>query len=142
MVPKFRAWDDARDEYFEVRSLSFPVSSNDKLGIVATAGVQTAYGPNMILEQSTGLKDEGDVDIYEGDIVCVSDVYGDVCYVDAVIWGGKDGYPAFDLKNHAMEYDSNALSSIVNGGFEIIEVIGNVHENPELLEAQHDTRTD
>lgn len=93
-------------------------------------------------EQFTGLNDKNGKNIYEGDIVCVSDVYEDVCYVDAVIWGGKDDYPAFDLKNHAVEYDSNALSSIFNGDFEIIEVIGNVHTNPELLEAQHDTRTD
>lgn len=87
-----------------------------------------------IVEQSTGLKDENDVDIYEGDIVCVSDAYEDVDYVDAVIWGDKDDYPAFDLKNHAREYDANALSSIFNGEFETIEVIGNIHENPELLE--------
>jgi len=137
MTPKFRAWDDTRDEYFEVRGLSFPVSDNDKLGIVATAGAQNAYGPNMILEQSTGLKDVNGKNIYEGDIVRVFDVHADVGYVDVVIWGGKDDYPAFDLKNHAMNYDANAISSIFNGDFEVIEVIGNAHTNPELLEAQH-----
>lgn len=86
-------------------------------------------------DQFTGLKDMNGRDIYEGDIVCVSDVYGDMLYVDVVIWGGNDDYPAFDLKNHAVEYDSNALSSIFNGGCEIIKVIGNIHNNPELLEA-------
>lgn len=91
-----------------------------------------------IVEQFTGLKDVNGKNIYEGDVVRVSDVDGNGGYVDTVIWGGEDDYPAFDLKNHDVEYDSNALSSIVNSGFEIIEVIGNVHTNPELLEAKHE----
>lgn len=91
-----------------------------------------------IVEPFTGLKDVNGKNIYEGDVVRVSDVDGNGGYVDTVIWGGDDDYPAFDLKNHAVDYDSNALSSIVNVGFEIIEVIGNVHTTPELLEAKHE----
>ena len=123
MVPKFRAWDDARDEYFEVRSLSFPVSSNDKLGIVATTGDQTAYGPNMILEQYTGLKDANGKEIYVGDIVKYHNLDDKYQYLP-IIW-----------------LDQDCLVSA--GGYRIdivarrCEVIGNIHENPELLEAQH-----
>lgn len=130
MVPKFRGWDRKNHVMYDFMMMCFNVNLKN----VLYRNKLTDFDVDMC----TGLKDESDVDIYEGDIVCVSDVYGDVSYVDAVIWGGKDGYPAFDFKNHTMEYDSNALSSIVNGGFEIIEVIGNIHENPELLKAKHD----
>ncbi|ERL43453.1 hypothetical protein N644_2326 [Lactiplantibacillus paraplantarum] len=39
------------------------------------------------------------------------------------------------MKYHSHLYESNALSEIMNAGVENIKVIGNVHENPELLEA-------
>nr|WP_311318970.1 YopX family protein [Levilactobacillus brevis] len=147
MVPKFRAWNGYRKimaDYVSAIQNGDTQGTPSSVNVIVNGKNETwdIKNDHVELLQFTGLKDEGDVNIYEGDIVCVSDVYGDVGYVDAVIWGGKDDYPAFDLKNHAMEYDSNALSSIANAGFEIIEVIGNIYTNPELLEAQHDTRTD
>lgn len=90
-------------------------------------------------EQATGVKDANGKEIYEGDIVRVS--FDDESYVDEVVWWGKGGqdscYPAFDLKKHSADYDQNAFSGIIAYGAETIEVIGNVHANPELLEAQH-----
>ena len=137
---KLRVWSKTLGKYRQLDE-----TSNDQ-GLGMLFEVKKGIGSNVtsicysfgdVVEQFTGLKDANGKEIYEGDIVRVFDVYEDVGYVDVVIWGGKDDYPAFDLKNHALEYDSNALSSIFNGDFEIIEVIGNIHNSPELLEAQH-----
>ena len=53
--------------------------------------------------------------------------------IDVVIWG-SDSYPAFDLKDN-YDFDSNAFSFIFNEGW-TIEIIGNIYENPELLEVE------
>ena len=111
---KFRVWDKeckVMRDYDELKGLTLDALDTD----------------NFEIGQFTGLKDVNGRGIYEGDVVRVSDVDGNGGYIDTVIWGGEDDYPAFDLKNHDVDYDSNALSSIVNAGFEIIEVIGNVH---------------
>ena len=142
MIPKFRAWNGHRKimaDYVSAIQNGDTQETPSSVNVVVNGKNETwdIKNDHVELLQSTGLKDVNGKDIYKDDIVRVFDVYEDVGYVDIVIWGGEDDYPAFDLKNHAVDYDSNALSSIFNGDFEIIEVIGNVHTNPELLEADN-----
>lgn len=85
--------------------------------------------------QSTGLKDLKGVEIFEGDIVKVTDEDEAYSYISVVKNYAEEGYPAFDIEYPSdWEYESNALSTIMSGGYETIEIIGNIYENPELLE--------
>lgn len=130
---KYRLWDKKEGHYYDP---DYPViKPNGKIYETVFGELDEVITNHVDFEQYTGLKDESDVEIYEGDIVRVALIDGESGYIDEVIWGGKDGYPAFDLKHYAADYDANALSSISEAGFETIEVIGNIHENPELLEA-------
>ena len=86
--------------------------------------------------QSTGLHDKNGVGIYEGDIVEVADSSCDDLSSRSshvVEWFLEEDYPAFDLRP-AWDSELNSFSSIFNQSCFEIEVIGNIHENPELLE--------
>ena len=80
--------------------------------------------------QYTGLKDKNGKRIFEGDIVQWKDENFNN-YTSVVEWcGEKWNYPAFDLAKH--DYECNGLQYVHEDC--IIEVIGTIYDNPELLE--------
>ena len=80
--------------------------------------------------QYTGLKDKNGKRIFEGDIVQWKDENFNN-YTSVVEWcGEKWNYPAFDLAKH--DYECNGLQYVHEDC--IIEIIGTIYDNPELLE--------
>jgi len=72
------------------------------------------------LQQFTGLKDKNGIDIYEGDIL--NDEFGSL---GIVFWNKDDA-------SFSIEYKDIECQSFLNVD-EWSEVIGNIYENPELL---------
>ena len=79
--------------------------------------------------QFTGLTDKNGKKIFEGDIAkCCDDVY-------RVVWGCAGFCLRYDPPHvHGCYYDLLPLSNYWHAQGAIIEVIGNIHDNPELLE--------
>ena len=119
-------------------------------------GAQDAYQVDpKTVGQFTGLTDKNGKKIFEGDIIRYADEYkyrmyleslecpeeyegvdfSDLWTVDEVIYGIKVGYPAFDLRKH--DFESNGLSELHESCNYFYEVIGNIHDNPELLEVSN-----
>lgn len=128
---KFRAYRKSTQNTYEVLAIDFENES-----VLLSDGEMEAMA-DVDLRQDTGLKDQHEREIYEGDILRVTSKDGE-SYVATVIWFGNEGYPAFDLAGIPAPwyYESNALSTIFESGVETCTVIGNIFENPELLKIE------
>lgn len=132
MTPEFRVWSKDLSKYRNLDDIS-----NDQ-GLGMFFEVQKGIGSNVtsiycslndVVEQFTGLKDVNGEDIYEGDIVHGYDQEPD----------RDDGYigsSVIDVVNfkYGAFWIGDSWNKIMVMTPPIVEVIGNVHENPELLE--------
>ena len=113
---KFRVMRDADEKwmYFTIGDLH----AGDSQGIIVAAHTWCEF---------TGLKDKNGVEIYEGDIVKVKSRNSAV--IGPVIFKGT-------AYGFTVPVDSPFEESFrpINDGWYGTEVIGNIYENPELLE--------
>lgn len=133
---KFRAYHKVENKMYEVFSFC------DKI-IKTVVGIGTAmkmpiedFKPLM---QFTGLKDKKGVNIYEGDI-CNLEIKGyniKPFSIPFLIVFNVDGFQGCNLKKKKFDYlNSEYLQSPRRFNYKEwknLEVIGNIHENPELL---------
>ncbi len=75
--------------------------------------------PEMVLMQFTGLKDKNGKEIYEGDIFLIT----------------KEPQEDNTVEFYEGEYQLSPHGFSLSDWYEQGEVIGNIYENPELLEA-------
>lgn len=120
---KFRAWDREMQEWYLWETIEA-----EFLGLI----LQGKY-PEFILMQYTGLKDKNGKEMYEGDILewSVTETHGGVVrQLDVVEW--ENG--AFITRSPKYQdgesfYDDGNREQITTESI----VIGNIYENPELL---------
>jgi uncharacterized phage protein (TIGR01671 family) len=137
MIPKFRAWYVLAEEMInEILMISFVRKEiigkfSDGSTSVPLKFEDKRNGEDVILMQSTGLKDKNSKEIFEGDIITNGqnvmfmkkhDTLG--FYIEEK---GKVEFIADCADLAEFEADKKEIEGFV-------EIIGNIYENPELLE--------
>ena len=129
MIPKFRAWDKVKEIFTNYQIVDGMLYFMDKHTGV---WIRDDKEKRFILMQSTGLQDKNGIEIFEGDIVRWKDLESfDDFKIDEVL---KVEYSNEFLKWVAI--DKNGLQDDLYDFSDNreLEVIGNIYENPELLE--------
>jgi len=130
---KFRAWDERYNKYFYHAERTYDNACGG-YGCIDSENFGDVLDDTekYSVEQYTGLHDKNGKEIYEGDIVCTP--YIDCIFGDLV---GKD--IDYDFKFVVNFKDASfVLSNKDRGNIYInefgsnIEIIGNIHDNPEL----------
>ena len=132
---KFRAWDKIAKKYYKVVNLGVGPNSWQKLAENRTeppyqpdTGKNKFYPGIVEVEQYTGLNDKNGKEIYEGDIIHRGALPKVNVFRNSVIRFDEEsvGFIATSTRNGAR--------TLFNGHTcDEIEVIGNIHGNPELL---------
>lgn len=150
---KFRAWDNKEKKWllgYEYPNLGGFSMFGETMLFEEWSGIINRFilqqrdrkPEDLILMQFTGLKDRLGKEIYEGDILCIIDEDDQLQYsvceygthrrdmasgwtvdIQGFSFVKSDGFKSFPIvKNYAGGHD-----------LEIIEVAGNIYQNPELL---------
>lgn len=104
---KFRVWDDTKKAWVK----KFMIDPNGRIEVFLINDPN-----NLTLSQYTGLKDVNGVEIYEGDFIKCGET--------------------IQLVDSKLDWNCGCCGSVYGYWMESIDcnlVIGNIHENPELL---------
>lgn len=122
---KFRAWDKENKAFMP--SEGYAICDGDVMGLRYGNEMEDVLTDQIELMQYTGLKDNNGREVYEGDVLDIG-------------LQNQDGKPVVAPVSYEKYIAGYVLDNGGNGIWQRLdedcEVIGNIYENPELLEAE------
>lgn len=138
---RFRAWDKKKNDWFDEYDGELYIELNGNINFGWNGEVMDDYTDRVILLQYTGLKDSNGVEIYEGDILkCTSRIYTNLGAtgtgeyeenIKQVIWK-DDSWGTRIISSNLTSKGAEKSGLVISAKY--AEIIGNIYENPELLE--------
>ena len=130
MIPKFRAWDDRRKRMSVVDRIYIDTKG---VRLYDDFGEYWRGFSDVILMQSTGLKDKNEQEIFEGDVVRMRNPR-DKRQIGMFRVLRVANSPTLGLLDKKL---TTEIFSLYEHMSDYYEVKGNIYENPELLEVDH-----
>lgn len=140
---KFRAWNEENKKMFYMSDYLHGIDLSNQLAILVDSKnkAEPFYTISAELMQYTGLKDKNGKKIYEGDILKYYP-YSNLGHIkkfsiNPVVWGAtgdSDGYA--HGKHYEWTVGDDSLADVADSKYPEVaycEVVGNIYENPELL---------
>lgn len=138
MIPRFRAWNKATKEMYEADDI-IAINFEDKSICVQTIYFEQGLPDSrdldyydfddIVLMQSTGFRDKNEREIFEGDVLKVTNLSS---WLEVVSF--NEDKAMFVSKETKRKVEETPLYDLFNTDIFEVEIIGNIHTNPELAE--------
>ena len=131
MIPKFRAYDSS--SYTRMYQPDEVMAGNGDIWIIDENSCNNEWIVNndLHLMQSTGLLDKNGKEIFEGDVIAIEVDDTETPINARVFQNSKIGVLMF----HVFEDNEDVpMVELLEDNAVAFEIIGNIYENPELLE--------
>lgn len=138
MIPRFRAWDKIHKTMYEADDIMY-IDFEEKEICVQTIYFEQGLPDSrdldyydfddIVLMQSTGMRDKNDREIFEGDILKVTNLSS---WLEVVSFNSNKAM--FVSKETKRKIEETPLYDLFNTDIFEVEIIGNIHTNPELAE--------
>ena len=130
---KFRAWDKVDKKILYCDTMSDYLQGKRQINFIALDyGYSGWYGKDFIFMQYIDIKDKNGIEVFEGDIVNIYDwgiANNDLIGVAEIVWDKEElGFRIHPWLEIEDSYD------LIQKCLPRCEIIGNIYENPELLE--------
>lgn len=130
MIPNFRAWNKENKKMIDVDILNW---NNGEVDFIGDGITFILKAKDIKLMQSTGLIDNNGKEIFEGDIIAINLEGLETPITAKVFQNRKIGILMF----HAFEDNEDVpMVELLEGDSVEFAIIGNIWENPELLEVR------
>jgi len=140
MIPRFRAWNKATKEMYgadDIIAINFEEKEICVQTIYFEQGLPDSRDldyydfDDIVLMQSTGMRDKNDREIFEGDVLKVTNL---ASWLEVVSF--NENKAMFVSKETKRKIEETPLYDLFNTDIFEVEIIGNIHTNPKLAEVK------
>lgn len=131
MIPRYRAWDKIHKTMHEVDDIVSIDFEKKQIYVKTLFFDQLNHYDfdDVVLMQSTGFRDKNDKEIFEGDVLKVTNLSS---WLEVVSF--NEDKAMFVSKEIKREVEETPLYDLFNTDIFEVEIVGNIYTNPDLAE--------